>query len=179
MGKPGTEVKPPSAILLALEPRGLLSFPALLAASPFLAAAPRGPRHAVIVLLGLGADDRSTVVIRRFSPILATKCTAGSAAATSARPAPICRRSSRRSSHSTPRPGRRSRSDGVVAWRACREEEGPDRENVEVRTTHTGLGFHPAALWVIADRLAQTPGTWEPFRPGPLVAPFFPPPARP
>ena len=66
MGRPGTEVKPPSAILLALEPRGLLSFPALLAAAPFLAAAPRGPRHAVIVLPGLGADDRSTVVIRRF-----------------------------------------------------------------------------------------------------------------
>ena len=67
-----------------------------------------------------------------------------------------------------------SRSDGVVAWRACRESEGPGRENVEVRGPHVGLGFNPAALWVIADRLAQPLGAWEPFRPSPLVAPFFP-----
>jgi pimeloyl-ACP methyl ester carboxylesterase len=67
-----------------------------------------------------------------------------------------------------------SRSDGIVAWRACREPEGPGRENVEVRGSHIGLGFNPAALWVIADRLAQPIGAWEPFRPSPIVAPFFP-----
>ena len=67
-----------------------------------------------------------------------------------------------------------SRFDGVVAWRACREAEGPGHENVEVRGAHIGLGFNPAALWVIADRLAQPLGAWEPFRPSPIVAPFFP-----
>ncbi len=67
-----------------------------------------------------------------------------------------------------------SRSDGVVAWRACRQEEGPRSENVEVRGAHIGLGFNPAALWVIADRLAQPLGTWAPFRPGGPVAAFFP-----
>ncbi len=66
------------------------------------------------------------------------------------------------------------RADGVVAWRAYLEQEGEQRENVEVNTTHIGLGFHAPALLVIADRLAQPPGTWKPFHPGPLIAPWFP-----
>ena len=67
-----------------------------------------------------------------------------------------------------------SRGGGVVAWQACREVEGPQRENVEVRGSHIGLGFNPSAFWVIADRLAQPLGTWKPFRPGPIVAALFP-----
>ena len=66
-----------------------------------------------------------------------------------------------------------SRSDGVVAWRACLQMEGPQSENVEVRGLHIGLGFNPAALWVIADRLAQPIGAWTPFRPSPVVARCF------
>ena len=38
-------------------------------------------------------------------------------------------------------------------------------ENVEVYASHFGIGHHPAALWVIADRLSQAPGQWAPFRP--------------
>jgi hypothetical protein len=53
-------------------------------------------------------------------------------------------------------------------------QEGGERENIEVNTTHFGLGFHAPALWVIVDRLAQPPGIWEPFHPGPMVAPWFP-----
>ncbi len=67
-----------------------------------------------------------------------------------------------------------SRADGVVAWRACLQSEGPLSENVEVRGSHLGLGFNPAALWVVADRLAQPLGTWTPFRPSGPAAPFFP-----
>ena len=67
-----------------------------------------------------------------------------------------------------------SRMDGVVAWRACRGVEGPHRENVEVRGSHIGLGFNPAAFWVIADRLAQPLGMWAPFRPSALVAALYP-----
>ena len=52
-----------------------------------------------------------------------------------------------------------TRSDGVVAWQACLEETGPRRENIEVRTTHIGLGFHPPALFAIADRLVS-PAVW-------------------
>ena len=60
------EVIPPSATLLALEGRGLFDMASLATAAPFLTLAPRGTRHAVIVLPGLGADDRSTVAIRGF-----------------------------------------------------------------------------------------------------------------
>jgi len=58
-----------------------------------------------------------------------------------------------------------SRSDGIVSWRSCLETEGPLRENIEVPSSHTGMGHHPAVLLVIADRLAQPEGTWRPFMP--------------
>ena len=66
MADPGGGIAPPSALLLALEPRGLFSFARLIAAAPFLATAPRGARQAVIVLPGLGATDRSTAAIRAY-----------------------------------------------------------------------------------------------------------------
>jgi predicted alpha/beta hydrolase family esterase len=56
-----------------------------------------------------------------------------------------------------------SRSDGIVSWRSCLEEEGPRRENVVVASSHCGMGHHAATLGVIADRLAQPEGTWRPF----------------
>jgi len=67
-----------------------------------------------------------------------------------------------------------SRADGVVAWKACLQAESPQSENVEVRGSHLGLGFNPAALWVVADRLAQPLGTWTPFRPDGPAARLFP-----
>jgi len=56
-----------------------------------------------------------------------------------------------------------SRSDGIVAWRSCLEGSGPLRESIEVRSSHCGMGHHPAVLLVIADRLAQPEGAWRPF----------------
>lgn len=58
-----------------------------------------------------------------------------------------------------------SRWDGVVDWRACRQEAGPRSENVAVHASHLGMGHDPAVLWVIADRLAQPRHDWRPFRP--------------
>jgi pimeloyl-ACP methyl ester carboxylesterase len=244
------EIEPPPRRLLALEARGLLDIPALLVAAPFLASAPRGQRHGVIVVPGLGADDRSTVAIRRLlshlgydvhgwnrgrnirraeadlpamieqisrlraatglpvslvgwsrGGIMAREVareiaadirmviTLGSpfAAPTASNVVTLWRVLT--GEQTPPNPERMralarpvpvpataiyTRSDGVVAWRACLEPDGPQSENIEARTTHLGLGFHAPALWVIADRLAQPFGTWRPFRPGPLVAPFFP-----
>jgi pimeloyl-ACP methyl ester carboxylesterase len=57
-----------------------------------------------------------------------------------------------------------SRWDGVVDWRACRQEPGPISENVAVRSSHLGMGHDPAVLWVVADRLAQPRHDWRPFR---------------
>jgi pimeloyl-ACP methyl ester carboxylesterase len=57
-----------------------------------------------------------------------------------------------------------SRWDGVVDWRACRQETGPNSENVAVWASHLGMGLDPAVLWVVADRLAQPADRWQPFR---------------
>ena len=70
MADPGGDIAPPSALLLALERRGLFSFARLIAAAPFLATAPRGAPQAAIVLPGLGATDRSTAAIRAYLKFL-------------------------------------------------------------------------------------------------------------
>jgi pimeloyl-ACP methyl ester carboxylesterase len=58
-----------------------------------------------------------------------------------------------------------SRTDGIVPWRSC-VEVGTERcESVEVPGSHTGLGHNAAALWVVADRMAQPEGSWRPFTP--------------
>jgi pimeloyl-ACP methyl ester carboxylesterase len=54
-----------------------------------------------------------------------------------------------------------SRSDGIVAWQSCLDEEGPLVENLEVRSSHCGMGHHPTVLLAIADRLAQPEGAWR------------------
>lgn len=58
-----------------------------------------------------------------------------------------------------------TKTDGVVDWRACLDRPGPHTENVAVNASHFGIGHHPAALYVIADRLAQPDGDWRPFEP--------------
>jgi pimeloyl-ACP methyl ester carboxylesterase len=67
-----------------------------------------------------------------------------------------------------------SKTDGVVAWYTCIETLGPRRESIEVRGSHMGLGVHPAALWAVADRLAQREGTWKPFRAPLALRQLFP-----
>jgi len=244
------EIKPPSRRLLLLEPRGLMDIPALLAAAPFLLTAPRGRKHGVIVLPGFGADDGSTIPIRRYLSLLGYDVhgwkrgrnvrragadlpavieqikaleakhhlpvsligwsRGGIMAREIARQIPdhvrlvitlgspfadptannvgviwtlltgeeVPRNPARMKEIAQPIPvpatAIYTRADGVVAWRACLEQEGPQRENIEVRSTHIGLGFHAPALWAVADRLAQKWGTWKAFKPGRVVAPFFP-----
>ncbi|HUI25360.1 MAG TPA: alpha/beta hydrolase [Candidatus Kryptonia bacterium] len=58
-----------------------------------------------------------------------------------------------------------SRTDAIAAWRSCLEDEGPFSENLEVDSSHLGIGHHPVVLLTIADRLAQPEGQWKPFRP--------------
>lgn len=57
----------PSAGLFLTEPvRGLVDLTALLVAAPWLATAPRGDGHGVLVLPGLLASDTSTLPLRRY-----------------------------------------------------------------------------------------------------------------
>src|SRR5438309_599182 len=58
-----------------------------------------------------------------------------------------------------------SRSDGVVAWRSCLQDAGRLAENIEVRSSHCGMGHHPGVLLRIADRLSQPEGAWRPYTP--------------
>lgn len=67
-----------------------------------------------------------------------------------------------------------SRSDGVCAWQGCLNEEGPLAENIEVDASHCGLAHHPAAVYAIADRLAQPEGRWKKFDRGGLRALAYP-----
>jgi pimeloyl-ACP methyl ester carboxylesterase len=71
-----------------------------------------------------------------------------------------------------------SRSDGIVAWQCCIEDEHAHTENVEVWASHFGLGANPAALYVIADRLSQPEGRWSPFERSGLRRLVFPDPSR-
>jgi pimeloyl-ACP methyl ester carboxylesterase len=64
-----------------------------------------------------------------------------------------------------------TKTDGVVNWRCSIAREGPTSENIEILlASHIGLGGNAAALWAIADRLAQKEGEFKPFgRSGPFA----------
>lgn len=72
-----------------------------------------------------------------------------------------------------------SRYDGMVAWQTCIDRQSERAENIAVLSSHIGYGHHPAAIWAIADRLAQPSGTWAPFRPPAVLRPLFPQPDAP
>jgi pimeloyl-ACP methyl ester carboxylesterase len=67
-----------------------------------------------------------------------------------------------------------SRTDAVVPWRQSLDRPGPQQESVEVTGSHIGLGHNPAVLYVVADRLAQPVGRWEPFRPPRALRRLYP-----
>jgi len=56
-----------------------------------------------------------------------------------------------------------SRSDGIVSWRCSVNEPGPLVENIEVQSSHVGMGLNPLALYAVADRLAQPIDQWRTF----------------
>jgi hypothetical protein len=208
------------------ELRAVPEFGAFLASSPVLALAPRGDGHPVLVLPGLGGDDRSTTLLRVYLRYLGyhvhgwrlgtnqgpnERTTSGLAARldglSERHHQPIslvgwslggvyARALARRSPRSVrlvvtlgspirdsalsrggllvPATSIYSRTDGVVPYQYSLESPGPQRENVEVRGSHLGLGHNPAVLWAVADRLAQPLGHWTPFRPPPMLRRMFP-----
>ena len=56
-----------------------------------------------------------------------------------------------------------SKTDGIVNWRMSLAPEHHMAENIEISATHLGMGANAAALWAMADRLAQKEGEWTPF----------------
>lgn len=58
-----------------------------------------------------------------------------------------------------------SRLDGIVPWVRTLDDPGAQSENIEVRgSSHVGLIVHPGVHLVVADRIRQRDGEWEPFR---------------
>jgi len=64
-----------------------------------------------------------------------------------------------------------TRTDGVVNWRTCLNRVSDTAENIEITlASHIGIGVNAAALWAVADRLAQKEGEFQPFdRSGPFA----------
>jgi pimeloyl-ACP methyl ester carboxylesterase len=64
-----------------------------------------------------------------------------------------------------------SRTDGIANWRTSLLRPSDTAENIEVHlASHIGLGVNAAALWAVADRLAQAEGEFHPFdRSGPFA----------
>jgi pimeloyl-ACP methyl ester carboxylesterase len=70
-----------------------------------------------------------------------------------------------------------SRTDGIVNWRTSLLRPSATAENIEVHfASHLGIGVNPAALWAVADRLAQAEGQFRHFdRSGPFAIAYAPP----
>src|SRR5882724_3605783 len=70
-----------------------------------------------------------------------------------------------------------SRTDGIVNWHTCHLNPSERAENIEVYlASHVGLGVNPAALWAVANRLAQAEGEFKQFdRSGPFAIAYAPP----
>ena len=70
-----------------------------------------------------------------------------------------------------------SRTDGIVNWHTTQLRPSETAENIEVYlASHVGLGVNPAALWAVADRLAQPEGEFKQFdRSGPFAIAYAPP----
>jgi pimeloyl-ACP methyl ester carboxylesterase len=59
-----------------------------------------------------------------------------------------------------------SLSDGVVPPQEATIEGDPAlHENIRIPGSHIGLGFNPMVLWLVAERLSQAEGAWQPFEP--------------
>jgi pimeloyl-ACP methyl ester carboxylesterase len=204
---------------LAELPRAGLEVASLAAAAPWLSLAPRGARHAVVVIPGFLADDTSTRVLREFVAqlgydvypwaqgrnlgaarmggyqdlydhiqqiyrdteqkvsLIGWSLGGVHALAIADHGAFMVRQLvtlgsplNRRDWDPADRPAHipitsiYSRSDGVVPWQRSHLNAAPLRDNIEVHSSHVGLGFNPAVLYAVADRLALPDGEFEPFQ---------------
>jgi pimeloyl-ACP methyl ester carboxylesterase len=64
---------------------------------------------------------------------------------------------------STPSTAIFSKSDGVVPWQFSRELDAKNTDNIEIFSSHIGLGVNPSVFYIIADRLSQPDDKWRKF----------------
>lgn len=59
-----------------------------------------------------------------------------------------------------------SRSDGVVAWQTCLHDKPSSLvHDIEVNSSHMGMGWNRDVMAAVADRLAQETGPWRRYVP--------------
>lgn len=57
-----------------------------------------------------------------------------------------------------------SKKDGVVPWETCMEKVEDDiHQNIEVSSSHLGMGVNPEVLEIIADRLQYSENNWAKY----------------
>lgn len=56
-----------------------------------------------------------------------------------------------------------SKTDGIVSWQGSLQKAGGQTENIRVPASHTGLGVNPLVMYLLANRLQNTPESWAPF----------------
>jgi pimeloyl-ACP methyl ester carboxylesterase len=67
-----------------------------------------------------------------------------------------------------------SETDGIVPPDAARMDAGDGQhENIWVPGSHVGLGFNPAVMWILGDRLSQPEGSWLPFEPRGIIGSLY------
>jgi pimeloyl-ACP methyl ester carboxylesterase len=112
---------------------------------------PRDVRQVITLCSPFGVDPRASNAVRKYQRLSKQPIEDAHGGRDLAQPPPV------------PTTAIYSRSDGIVAWQGCVETPGPLRESVEIQGSHLGVGHHPLALCVIADRLAQPETAWSPF----------------
>jgi hypothetical protein len=183
------------------EARGLFELNSSLLLSPLLLRAPKGDGHPVLALPGFLASDLSMAPMRRYLKELGLQMpdmvrsviTLGSPFANDIRATNATRLYEALSGETVgdnpeileaiagdlpvPATSIYSRTDGIVNWHTSLLRPSETAENIEVYfASHIGLGVNPAALWAVADRLAQPEGEFKHFdRSGPFAIAYGPP----
>ncbi len=56
-----------------------------------------------------------------------------------------------------------SKTDGIVHWHGSIQDDIPQAENIQVPSSHVGMGANPLVMYILADRLSQAEDDWTPF----------------
>ncbi len=56
-----------------------------------------------------------------------------------------------------------SKGDGINDWQYCLEKPAPRTENIRVFGSHSGLAVNAMVFYLLSNRLAQQPESWQPY----------------
>jgi pimeloyl-ACP methyl ester carboxylesterase len=68
-----------------------------------------------------------------------------------------------------------SHGDGVVNWQTSVQDGGHEQtESIRIIGSHCGMTMNPTAWFLLAERLSQEPGEWQPFERSGWSSFFYP-----